>query len=58
MPTPASLTLRAQLALKRALDVTGAVGMLAASAPLLLVIAAAVKVDSEGGVVFRQKRVG
>jgi lipopolysaccharide/colanic/teichoic acid biosynthesis glycosyltransferase len=58
MPTPPSLALRVQLALKRALDVAGAAGMLAAFAPLLLVIAAAVKADSEGGVVFRQQRVG
>lgn len=58
MPSTASPGLRAQLALKRALDLAGAAGLLAALAPLMLVIAAAVKADSEGGAVFRQKRAG
>ncbi len=58
MPSAASSWLRVQLALKRALDLAGAAGLLAALAPLMLVIAAAVKADSEGGVVFRQKRAG
>jgi lipopolysaccharide/colanic/teichoic acid biosynthesis glycosyltransferase len=47
-----------QLAVKRAADVAGAAVLLAALSPLMAVIAAAVKLDSEGEVVFRQQRVG
>jgi exopolysaccharide biosynthesis polyprenyl glycosylphosphotransferase len=44
--------------LKRLLDVAGAtVGLLLAS-PLLLVIAIAIKLDSPGPVLFRQRRIG
>jgi exopolysaccharide biosynthesis polyprenyl glycosylphosphotransferase len=44
--------------LKRALDVTIALVVLVALAPLLILIAALIKVTSPGPVLFRQKRVG
>ena len=44
--------------LKRGLDLAVASLMLLAAAPLLLVIAAAIKLDSRGPVLFRQVRVG
>jgi exopolysaccharide biosynthesis polyprenyl glycosylphosphotransferase len=47
-----------QLALKRAVDLGGAVGGLVLGAPLLALIAAAVKLDSPGPVLFSQERVG
>ncbi len=43
---------------KRLLDITGSSVVLALAAPLMLVIAAAVKASSRGAVFFRQKRVG
>lgn len=43
---------------KRALDVIVALGVLLVAAPLLLLIALAVKVSSPGPVLFRQRRVG
>lgn len=48
----------AQLAAKRALDVAGAAVLLSTLSPLMLLIAAAVRVDSKGGAIFRQRRVG
>lgn len=47
-----------QRALKRLLDVVGAVGGLALLLPLLLAVAAAIRLESPGHVFFRQKRVG
>lgn len=44
--------------LRRAVDVVGAVGLLAALAPLLIVIAAIIKATSPGPVFYRQTRVG
>jgi exopolysaccharide biosynthesis polyprenyl glycosylphosphotransferase len=49
---------RPALMAKRALDVTAALGALFVVSPLLLVIAAAIKLDSPGPVFFRQRRVG
>ncbi len=46
------------LFLKRAIDVAGSAVLLVLCAPLLLAIAAAIKVSSEGPVLFRQQRVG
>jgi exopolysaccharide biosynthesis polyprenyl glycosylphosphotransferase len=43
---------------KRALDVTGALLALLVLAPLLILIAAAIKMDSRGPVLFRQSRTG
>ena len=47
-----------QRALKRALDVAVSASGLALLAPVLLAIALAVRLDSQGPVLFRQKRVG
>ncbi|CAA9442516.1 MAG: Undecaprenyl-phosphate glycophosphotransferase [uncultured Rubrobacteraceae bacterium] len=47
-----------QRALKRALDVAVSVAGLLVISPLLLAIALAVRLDSPGPVLFRQKRVG
>ncbi len=47
-----------QLAMKRAVDVIGAVVGLVLLAPLLALIALAVKLDSTGPVFFRQERIG
>ncbi len=47
-----------QRALKRTLDVTISLGGLLALSPLLLTVAALIKLSSPGPVLFRQKRVG
>ncbi len=47
-----------ELALKRVLDITAAAAGLAATAPLLAVIAVAVRRTSPGPALFRQTRVG
>ena len=44
--------------IKRAIDVAGAALALLLSAPLLLLIAAAVRLSSQGPVLFRQQRIG
>jgi exopolysaccharide biosynthesis polyprenyl glycosylphosphotransferase len=44
--------------MKRVLDLAGSLGLLAAVTPLLLVIAALVKLGSKGPVLFRQERIG
>src|SRR5512146_1230927 len=46
------------LALKRLLDVTISITLLLLSAPLLVVIAIAIKIESAGPVLFIQKAVG
>ncbi len=52
-------TLKAQqFAIKRVVDVAGAVLGLVALAPLLLVLAAIIKRDSPGPVIFRHRRIG
>jgi Undecaprenyl-phosphate glucose phosphotransferase len=43
---------------KRALDLLGAGALILALAPLLLLIAAAVALESPGGILFRQRRFG
>ena len=43
---------------KRAMDITGAVFGLVALSPLIAVIAVAIKLDSKGPVVFKQRRAG
>ncbi|MGD0642116.1 MAG: exopolysaccharide biosynthesis polyprenyl glycosylphosphotransferase [Roseiarcus sp.] len=45
-------------ALKRALDIVVALTALVVSAPLLLLISLAIKLDSAGPVIFRQRRCG
>jgi len=47
-----------QLAIKRTMDVILAAGALVAVAPLLAAVAAAIKLDSRGPVLFRQTRMG
>ncbi len=49
---------RSSRVLKRAFDMLGASVMLLAVAPLMLIIAVAIKLDSRGPVFFRQLRVG
>ena len=46
------------LALKRAIDIVGAVAGLVLLSPVFLMIAIFIKLDSPGAVFFRQKRVG
>jgi lipopolysaccharide/colanic/teichoic acid biosynthesis glycosyltransferase len=54
---PAALT-RSAMRIKRALDLLGATLGLLALAPLIAVVAAAVKLDGGGAVFYRQLRVG
>jgi exopolysaccharide biosynthesis polyprenyl glycosylphosphotransferase len=49
---------RSSLALKRAMDLAGACLLLVVLAPLFAVIAIAIKLDSRGPVLYRQRRVG
>lgn len=49
---------RSSRALKRAMDIVGALVLLVATMPLLVVVAAAVKLGSPGPVLFRQERIG
>lgn len=44
--------------IKRALDIVGASALIVCSAPLLLLVAMAVKISSPGPVIFKQVRVG
>ncbi|WP_056808292.1 undecaprenyl-phosphate glucose phosphotransferase [Bosea sp. Root381] len=48
----------AEVALKRAADIVGALSILVVTAPLLLIVAALIKLDSPGPVLFRQRRYG
>ena len=43
---------------KRAMDITGSLLLLLIGAPLLLIVAVAVKLSSEGPIFYRQQRVG
>jgi exopolysaccharide biosynthesis polyprenyl glycosylphosphotransferase len=49
---------RSSRLLKRAMDVASAAAALLLSAPLLLLVALAIKLDSPGPVLFRQRRIG
>ncbi|UDY22869.1 sugar transferase [Nocardioides sp. Kera G14] len=49
---------RARWAIKRTMDVVAATAALVVLAPLLVVLAIAVRVDSPGPILFRQHRVG
>ncbi len=55
LPTPSR---RLQLAVKRAVDVAGAVAGLAVGAPLLALLAVLIRLDSPGPAVFSQPRLG
>jgi lipopolysaccharide/colanic/teichoic acid biosynthesis glycosyltransferase len=46
------------MALKRAIDIVGSALMLAAMAPILGIIAAAIKLSSKGPILFKQERLG
>jgi lipopolysaccharide/colanic/teichoic acid biosynthesis glycosyltransferase len=50
--------IKLQLGIKRAIDLIGSASLLIALAPLMAIIALAVKCGSRGPVLFRQKRVG
>lgn len=47
-----------RLAVKRALDIALAVGLLIVTAPLMAVVAVAIRLDSPGTVLYRQSRLG
>lgn len=47
-----------QLSVKRVIDIAGAAVGLLVAAPLMVVVAAAIKLDSPGDVLFSQERVG
>jgi exopolysaccharide biosynthesis polyprenyl glycosylphosphotransferase len=49
---------RSSRLLKRAMDVAGAVAGLLVAAPLLVAIGVAIKLDSPGPLLFRQRRIG
>jgi exopolysaccharide biosynthesis polyprenyl glycosylphosphotransferase len=49
---------RSERALKRAFDITGALTLLAVTAPATILIALAVRTTSAGPVLFRQRRIG
>ena len=51
-------TRAARSAIKRAMDVVGAVGGLIFLAPILALVALLIRLDSRGPVLFRQRRVG
>jgi exopolysaccharide biosynthesis polyprenyl glycosylphosphotransferase len=55
---PAVRLSRSSLALKRGVDIALSVAALLVLAPLLLLCAAAIKLDSRGPVFFRQRRIG
>ena len=58
LPTAMSAKRKRLLAIKRALDLLGGSAAILLALPLLLVIAAAIKLSSPGPVLFRQERVG
>jgi exopolysaccharide biosynthesis polyprenyl glycosylphosphotransferase len=49
---------RSSALVKRVFDLAGAAALLLMAAPLIVVIAVAIKLDSRGPVLFRQRRVG
>ena len=57
-PTPCRQSPWAGRAAKRVIDLVGAAVLLLLLAPMLLVAAVAVKVDTPGPLVFRQRRTG
>ena len=54
----ASAGAKLSLGLKRAIDVAGALGGLAALSPVLAATAIAVKAETKGPILFRQRRIG
>lgn len=57
-PRPANRKSRPASLFKRAFDLAAALGLLVFLAPLLALVAVAIKVDSTGPVLYRQRRVG
>ncbi|MBE0690414.1 MAG: sugar transferase, partial [Anaerolineae bacterium] len=57
LPLP-QLNFRAYLVLKRWMDILGALTLLVLTLPVMLLIVIAIKLDSDGPVIFRQERVG
>jgi lipopolysaccharide/colanic/teichoic acid biosynthesis glycosyltransferase len=55
---PAIMEKTSYLFLKRLIDVIGAAVLLVIFAPLLVFVAAAIRLDSHGPAIYRQKRVG
>jgi exopolysaccharide biosynthesis polyprenyl glycosylphosphotransferase len=49
---------RSSRCLKRAMDIAGAAALLVLTAPLILLVTVAVKLDSPGPILFRQQRIG
>jgi len=49
---------RSKLGAKRVMDVIGSAMLLAGCAPLLIIIALAIKLSSKGPILFRQQRIG
>ena len=49
---------RSSLLVKRAMDLAGSLGALLLLAPMLLVLAVAIRLDSPGPILFRQQRIG
>jgi O-antigen biosynthesis protein WbqP len=45
-------------AIKRGMDITAAIGLLALASPILLMAAIAIRLSSPGPVLFRQRRIG
>lgn len=54
----APLTAVANSRIKRVMDVLGSLALLVALAPLLLLVAAVIKLESRGPIIFKQRRTG
>jgi len=57
-PLPAAPTLRASLAVKRALDIAGSLLLLIIASPVFLVIVIVLFIERPGSVFFKQQRIG
>ncbi|MCC6616420.1 MAG: sugar transferase [Anaerolineae bacterium] len=57
LPLP-QLNFRAYLIMKRWMDILGALTLIVLTLPVMLTIAIAIKLDSNGPIIFRQERVG
>ena len=56
--TPTSIRARLSLTAKRVIDIFGAVTGLILTAPIMLIAAILIKLESQGSVVFKQERIG
>jgi lipopolysaccharide/colanic/teichoic acid biosynthesis glycosyltransferase len=57
LPLP-QFNFRAYLVLKRWMDILGALTLIVLTLPVMLLIVIAIKLDSDGPIIFRQERVG